>query len=104
MRLDEVKIWARTFAKAVAGRTNYFWFNSTTRVAELSYLSNPAIQSPTVVFVSERWINVDGYTVRVTPALVQWTYSNDHVVITHPGLLVPTNVTVYIVPKLPVLT
>ena len=99
LNVDEVKKWARTYAKAVAGRTNYFYFNSSTREAELNYLSDPAVTAPTIIFLSEKWIYTSGFSVLVQPPSLQWTYSDDHLVVYHPQNLSLINVTVSISPK-----
>jgi endoglycosylceramidase len=98
LNVAEVKTWARTYAKAVAGHTNYFRYNSTTRVAELNYISKPGCKLPTVLFVSEKWIYTSGFTVQVTPDTVAWEHQEpDHIVITHHSLQ-PTNITVTVTP------
>jgi endoglycosylceramidase len=99
LNIPEVKTWARTYAKAVAGVTEYFWFNSTTRNAELKYTSNPNCELPTVIFVSEDWIYPDGFSVSVNSSKeVSWEYSKpNHIIVTATGSE-PVNVTVSITP------
>ena len=84
LNVPEVKTWARTYAKAVAGYTEHFWFNSTSRLSELKYLSNPKCTQPTVIYVSEDWIYTNGFSVSVEPAeFVSWTYdSRNHITVT----------------------
>ena len=100
MNVPEVKTWSRTYAKAVAGRTNYFRYNSTTRIAELNYLSKPASKLPTVIFISETWIYTTGFDVVIVPVdAASWSYNEqDHIVITHHSLK-PVNITITITPK-----
>lgn len=99
LNTDEVKIWSRTYAKAVAGITNSFQYNSTTKIAELNYLSNPNCTEPTIIFVSEKWIYTNGFEVVVTPEdKVQWTSPYpDHIIVTTTSKS-PINITVLITP------
>jgi endoglycosylceramidase len=101
LNVAEVKTWARTYAKAVAGVTESFQFNSTSREAELKYLSNPLCSEPTVLFVSEKWIyDTSGFDVHVAPSeYVTWKYvSPDHIEV-YSSSTVAIHVTVSISPK-----
>lgn len=98
LNVPEVKTWARTYAQAVAGVTESFSYNSTTRVAELKYISKPSCLLPTVIFVSETWIYPSGYKVEVTPSdAVTVSYEPNQVII-RVRELKPTVVTVTINP------
>ena len=75
---DAVPTWARTHAKAVAGKTVSFAYSSLTNVATLTYIPDGDIEEPTVVFVSNRWIYVNGFDVDVKPAgAIYWNNEDD---------------------------
>lgn len=98
LNVPEVMTWSRTYAQAVAGVTESFQYNSTTRVAELKYLSKPTCLLPTDIFVSEKWIYPTGYKVDVVPAdSVSVSYEPNHILV-HVHSLKPTVVTVTINP------
>jgi endoglycosylceramidase len=101
LNIQEVKVWARTYAKAVAGRTTSFVFNSTTRESELNFVSDPDCEMPTVLFASEKWIYTSGFEVKVSPAeSVTWEYFYpDHIVV-NVDSEAAINVTVTVFPKL----
>lgn len=96
----QVAVWARVYAKAVAGTTHSFAFNASTRVAVLQYVINPVCALPTVLFASERWTYTDGFDVEIEPAaLAQWSGAyRDHVVITHTAPVRAVSVTVTVRP------
>lgn len=100
LNVPEVKVWSRTYAKAVAGVTQSFSFNSTTKVAELKYTSKPDCSLPTVLFASESWIYDNGFNVEVSPQeFATWRYQEpDHVevFVSSPQ---PVKVTVTITPS-----
>ena len=78
--------WARTYAKAVAGKTTLFKFNTSTRVALLTYLlSDDGSGTATELFLSTRWNYPKGYSVVLSPAgLATWKNrdgDSDHVLI-----------------------
>jgi endoglycosylceramidase len=88
LNVPEVKVWARTYAKAVAGTTSSFSFNSSSREASLRFRSSPSCAEPTVLFASEQWTYPQGLTVHVSPAgMVAWEFGEggkdrSHIVVT----------------------
>eukprot|EP00047_Mylnosiga_fluctuans_P012814 m.27931 g.27931 ORF g.27931 m.27931 type:complete len:502 (-) comp4477_c0_seq1:131-1636(-) len=77
--------YARTYAKAVAGKTQSFVFNSTTRIAVLNYDINPNCRQPTILFASTTWIYPKGFSVELSPSnIATWTLQGpDHIIVTH---------------------
>ncbi len=98
--VDQVKTYARTWAKSVAGVTTSFTWNKDARVAVLDYVINPACKEPTIIFVSTKWNYADGFDVVISPTNVAtWTFEDDHVVVQHIAPVVAQTVTVTITPK-----
>ncbi len=99
--LDMAPAWARTYPKAVAGRTNFFTYNTTTMVARLSYLMEPAISTtdaPTIIFVSEKWVYVKGFQVTLEPPdIATWNHDyQDHITVVHTAPVQVQNLTIII--------
>ncbi len=100
LRVDQVQLYARTWAKAVAGITTSFTWNADAKVAVLDYVINPASQEPTIIFVSTKWIYEDGFDVIINPSnIATWTFDDDHVVVTHTAPVSSQTLTVTITPK-----
>ena len=66
IHVDSVKVFARTYPKAVAGESVAFSYNSTTLDAVLEYIPDPNCELPTEIFLSESWIYTDGFEVEIT--------------------------------------
>ena len=93
--------WARPYAKAVAGHTINFSFNSSSHVATLVYTINPTCSQPTIIFVSSMWIYTTGLEVVVFPdTAASWAMEGpDHIAILHTAPIRGLNITVHITPK-----
>ena len=63
---DQVKIYARTYPKAVAGESLAFTFNATTLDAVLEYIPDPNCKLPTEIFFSETWHYTNGIEVEIS--------------------------------------
>lgn len=59
---------ARTYARAVAGRTQLMQFSPATGVFTLVYRMDPQIALPTEIFASSQWYYLSGWEVDVEPA------------------------------------
>jgi hypothetical protein len=65
---DQVRLYARPYAVAVAGTMVSFAFNASTAVATLVFKPDLAITAPTELFVPREWYYADGVDVLVQPA------------------------------------
>jgi hypothetical protein len=65
INVSEVKIYARTYPKAVAGQTISFSYNEETLDAVLEYIPDPECKLPTEIYFSETWHYTEGYTVEI---------------------------------------
>ena len=97
---SSVPQFARSYAKAVAGQTQSFAFNTTTRVATLIYTIKPTCTQPTILFASTTWMYPAGYHVALQPATAAtWQPEGpDHVIVTHTAPVQPITLTVTITP------
>lgn len=97
---DQVRSYARTYAKAVAGLTNLFSFNQTTLTAVLKYEIDPSISEPTIIFASQTWNYVNGFEVTIEPLgkAIFTLQDKDHILITHVAPVTKSTITVTITP------
>jgi hypothetical protein len=65
LNLDSVRNFARTYPKAVAGESLNFTFNATTLEANLIYKPNPNCKLPTEIFLSEKYLYINGFDVEI---------------------------------------
>lgn len=99
--LPQIKTYARTYNKAVAGHVQNFTFDPETLVAKLEYVIAPECKLPTVIFFSEELHYTSGIPiVTIEPAnAATWTYSEkDHIIITHNEPILAINLTVTLSP------
>jgi Glycoside hydrolase family 5 C-terminal domain len=80
LNLDSVRTFARTYPKAVAGESLNFTYNATTLDANLIYKPNPDCKLPTEIFLSEKYLYVNGFNVEINPkeafpTFVNWNHS-----------------------------
>jgi len=72
---DRVRVFARTYAEAIAGAGKYFHFNSETSEALLVYQPDPAITEPTLLRVPVTWRYAAGVEVDISPVgVTNWSF------------------------------
>eukprot|EP01133_Synstelium_polycarpum_P008230 gene8230-9677_t len=94
-----VKLFARTFAQSVSGVVFENLFDQTTGKYFITYMTNPAIQQPTVIYLNEASYYANGYNVEFSPANgATYTTAHNTVFVTSVGTEANT-LTVTITPK-----
>lgn len=80
LNLPLVKLYARTYPRAVAGDTVEFLFNTTTFNSSLEYKPKKSCQLPTVIFASTKWIYTSGFEIEISGDLgSQYVTVTNHV-------------------------